>query len=144
MNMSIEFSNCEALPEVEMAFMNTVHCEELKLVSGLVDLLEQQGAHDDIATRLSAWVAHTHAHFEREEKLMNEYRFPPCPIHKMEHEQALESLLAAQKNWLDSGQVAPLLNYIKHDWRQWLQQHIMTMDRVTAHFFSRMGVEVQL
>lgn len=142
--MNDNFSNCEALPQIEMEFMNIVHCEELQLVSKLVGLIEAQAQADDITQKLDDWLAHTREHFEREERLMNEYRFPPYPIHKMEHEQAIDALTAAQKNWLDSRDSDALLNYIRQEWRNWLQQHIMTMDTVTAHFFKQMGVEVQL
>lgn len=114
------------------------------MVGQLLAQLETQAPMDDIDQSLNAWLAHTREHFEREEKLMDEYRFPPYPIHKMEHEQALDSLLSAQQNWLDTRDSDALLSYIKHDWRSWLQQHIMTLDRVTAHFFSQMGVEVEL
>lgn len=142
--MNNEFSNCEALPQVEMEFMNTVHCEELQLVAQLVAQLESQASAQDIDQSLNDWLVHTHEHFEREERLMEEYRFPPYPIHKMEHEKALDSLLSVQKIWLDTRDSGALLDYIKRDWRNWLQQHIMTLDRVTAHFFSQMGAQVEL
>lgn len=142
--MNNDFLNCETLPQVEMEFMNTVHCEELQLVGQLLTQLEAQVPVEDIDQSLNDWLVHTHEHFDREERLMDEYRFPPYPIHKMEHEQALETLLSVQKDWLDTRDADTLLNYIKQDWRNWLQQHITTMDRVTAHFFSRIGVEVEL
>ncbi len=142
--MNNNFSNCEALPQIEMEFMNIVHCEELQLVGQLAAQLEAQAQADEIDQSLANWLLHTREHFEREEQLMDEYRFPPYPIHKMEHEQALDTLLSAQQNWLDTRDADALLSYIKQDWRNWLQQHIMTLDRVTAHFFKQMGVEVQL
>ncbi len=142
--MNTDFSNCDALPQIEMEFMNTVHCEELQLVASLVTSLEQGDEHADIDAILSAWLEHTREHFEREERLMDEYRFPPYPVHLSEHQMALESLLSAQKNWLDTRDSDAMLAYITQDWRNWLQQHIMTMDRVTAHFFKRMGVVVEL
>jgi len=142
--MNTQFKNCDALPQIEMEFMNIVHCEELHLVGQLAEMLENSVPESEIDEALANWVAHTREHFEREEVLMHEYRFPPYPIHKREHEQALQSLLDVQLNWMDNHDAAALLSYIKQDWRNWLQQHILSMDRVTAHFFKQMGVEVRL
>jgi len=136
--------NWEVLPQIEMEFMNIVHSEELQLVGQLVALLENGTSDREVEEALANWVAHTREHFEREEVLMHEYRFPPYPVHKMEHEQALQSLLSAQLDWMESHDAQALLSYIKQDWRNWLQQHILSMDRVTAHFFKQMGVEVRL
>jgi len=142
--MNTQSESWEALPQIEMEFMNIVHSEELHLVGQLADLLESSALDSEINDALENWVAHTREHFEREEVLMHEYRFPPYPVHKREHEQALQSLLDAQLNWIESHNAEALLIYIKQDWRNWLQQHILSMDRVTAHFFKQMGVEVRL
>jgi len=142
--MNTQMDNWEVLPQIEMEFMNIVHSEELQLVGQLVALLENGTSDREVEEALANWVAHTREHFEREEVLMHEYRFPPYPVHKMEHEQALQSLLSAQLDWMESHDAQALLSYIKQDWRNWLQQHILSMDRVTAHFFKQMGVEVRL
>ena len=142
--MNTQMDNWGVLPQIEMEFMNIVHSEELQLVGQLVALLENGTSDREVEEALANWVAHTREHFEREEVLMHEYRFPPYPVHKMEHEQALQSLLSAQLDWMESHDAQALLSYIKQDWRNWLQQHILSMDRVTAHFFKQMGVEVRL
>ncbi len=144
MNTKTEFNDCNALPEVAMPFMNTVHCEELTLVAGLLAKVKAQAPTEEIDAVLAEWVTHTEEHFAREERLMEEYRFPPFPIHQSEHMQALDSLRSAQKNWQDSREADALANYIEVDWREWLQQHVGTLDLVTANFLSQFGIEVDL
>ena len=138
------FDDCTVLPQVAMPFMNDVHCEELALVARLLTQLQDHAPIEDINSLLIEWLAHTEVHFAREERLMEEYRFPPYPIHKMEHQKALESLKSSQQLWLDSHNYAALERYIKQEWRVWLQQHISTMDTVTANFFSQFDIQVDL
>jgi len=135
---------CKALPQVALDFMNTVHCEEVLLVQCLLQALESNLENAKIDSLLNEWVAHTVAHFAREERLMEEYRFPPFGIHQHEHELAMEALLGAQSNWLTIRDGSALEAYIEHDWRTWLNQHISTMDMVTARFLAQFDIQVDL
>ncbi len=133
----------EALPSVAMPFMNTVHNAELALVSRLRASLENAAAPDIIDAQIAAWVEHTKAHFAREERLMQEYNFFATPCHQGEHETALLQLLGVQQQWLRERDTAMLQDYIQY-WREWLQQHIGSMDFVTAQFLSQLNVQVEL
>ena len=138
------FSDCRALPEVAMPFMNTVHCEELTLVARLLSQLEATAPPEKIDALMNEWLAHTEAHFAREERLMDSYRFPPYPIHQMEHQRALDELNAAHQAWLSSRGNQALQDYIQSTWRPWLQQHVATLDKVAAQFLSQFDIEVTL
>ena len=83
-------------------------------------------------------------HCAREERVMQESRCPPFPVHQGEHVRALELLHAAQANWRENEDFQALETYIRQEWGTWLTQHIATMDRVTAHYLSRFGIEVDL
>jgi hemerythrin len=133
----------DALPNVAMPFMNTVHSEELALVSRLLTDLETAAAPAAIDAQVAAWVEHTKAHFAREERLMQQYDFFATPCHQGEHETALLQLLGVQQQWLRERDTAMLQDYIQY-WREWLQQHISSMDFVTANFLSQLNVEVEL
>ncbi len=132
-----------ALPNVAMPFMNTVHSDELAQVSRLLADLENAAAPASIDAQLAAWVEHTKAHFAREERLMQEYEFFATPCHQGEHETALLQLLGVQQQWLRERDTAMLQDYIQY-WREWLQQHIGMMDFVTAQFLSQLNVQVEL
>lgn len=137
------FADYPALPEVAMPFMNTVHQAELALVTDLLAQVENHAAPDTIDKLLAEWVEHTRAHFAREERLMTEYNFFATPCHQGEHERALLELLGVQQQWLRERDYTLLPAYIRH-WREWLQQHISTMDFVTAQFLSQLNIEVEL
>ncbi len=142
--MQNENDPCKALPQVALDFMNTVHCEEVLLVQSLLRALEFNHENAEIDSLLNDWVEHTVAHFAREERLMEEYRFPPFGIHQHEHELAMEALLNAQSSWLAARDSEVLAAYIEHDWHDWLTQHISTMDRVTARFLAQFDIQVNL
>lgn len=137
------FADYAELPQVAMPFMNTVHQDELKLVSGLLMQVESTAAPEAIDKLMAAWVEHTRTHFAREERLMQEYNFFATPCHQGEHEQALMQLLSVQQQWLRERDYNLLLEYI-HFWREWLQQHISSMDFVTAQFLNQFKITVEL
>ncbi len=135
---------CDELPQVALDFMNTVHCEEVLLTQRIQQALDSGQEYAQIDALMSEWVEHTVRHFAREERLMEEYKFPPFPLHMSEHVFALEDLRTAESNWLDTRDAKALSDYISHNWRGWLDEHISTMDTVTARFLSRFDIQVDL
>ena len=91
MKMKNKLEICQQLPQVALDFMNTVHCEELLLTQTLLQALAAVQGKARIDALLDEWVEHSVAHFAREERLMEEYRFPPFMIHQGEHKQALKT-----------------------------------------------------
>jgi hemerythrin len=81
-------------------------------------------------------VEHTRAHFEGENRLMETHAFPPYPVHKAEHEKLLASIETLQDDWLRDRALMQLANFIFGEWRAWFDQHVKSMDRVTADFLS--------
>lgn len=135
---ALDFSSAN-LPQVALEFMNSVHDEELALVHDLLEQLEANANDAQISIQLSAWIAHTQAHFERENFLMQTYHFFAYPLHSSEHVQALQQLKTVQAAWEASANREALSAYIQ-TWRNWLQQHISTMDFVTAQFLSQFPI----
>lgn len=139
---TIGAAHSSALPEVALPFMNTIHREEMLLVKKLLIQLSQQATPKIIDRHLQAWVEHTEAHFAEEERLMAEHDFFAYPAHQTEHEQVLQELRTIQQQWLGSRNYAALQSYIGN-WRAWLEQHISSMDFVTAHFLSQFELEAE-
>lgn len=129
------------IPQVALESMNDTHREEVELVNQLGALLEQglEGNADNAAItgKLHEWVEHTRAHFERENRLMQEHGFPAFPVHSGEHSQMLAIIEDLQRNWLDNGNIETLANFIFHDWARWFELHVNSMDKVTAQFLSQ-------
>ncbi len=128
------------IPAIAVASMNDTHHEEVALVNALGLLLKQarEGNVDEaaITAALDEWIAHTEAHFARENGLMQEYGFPPYAVHAQEHESALEGLHKIQQQWKGSHAVEELASFVFDSWPQWFQMHVNSMDNVTAQFLS--------
>ncbi len=143
MTVTNTLPECSQLPEVALPFMNQVHCEELTLVRTLLQALQDEAAPEVIDQHMQHWLEHTTAHFAREERLMAEYNFFAYPMHQSEHEQVLQELNVQQQRWLEHRNYAALSSYILN-WRSWLEQHISSMDFVTAQFLSQFDIKVEL
>jgi len=139
-----KIDHCAAIPQVALEFMNTVHCEEVLLTQTLLQALDMSDTAETIDALIEQWLAHTLTHFAREERLMEEYRFPPRVIHQQEHQRALEALRAAKQHWHSARDPIALKRYVEHNWRSWLHQHISTMDRVTANYLEQFDIQVDL
>jgi hemerythrin len=121
--------------------MNETHREEVELVQHLADLLVKGIAGDldeaAITAQTQAWIEHTREHFARENRLMEQYGFPAYPVHKGEHEQVLSLLEELQQGWLQQRSPYPLAEFLCNDWPDWFDNHVKTMDQVTAAFLQR-------
>ena len=130
----------EDIPGIAVGSMNDTHHEEVALVNALgALLLEARNGNpnlDAIGQALDAWISHTETHFERENRLMQEYGFPPFPVHAQEHASALDNLHRIQTSWRDSQSLDELGSYVFNTWPQWFQMHVNSMDNVTAQFLS--------
>ena len=131
--------NPSDIPEVAMPFMQQTHLEEVAMLNELYDLFEraEQGEQVlELADKIELLFEHTHAHFAREEEKMQALNFPPYPIHKQAHDQFLQDFTAVIVHWRESGDVAPVSGFLRQVTPVWMQQHIATMDFVTANFFA--------
>jgi hemerythrin len=88
-----------------------------------------------IDVKLDALIHHTTEHFERENRNMLIIGFRPYPVHKEEHDIALAGMQAVFDQWKSSRNLSTLRQYLE-DLSAWLQQHIATMDKITAHFLK--------
>jgi hemerythrin len=137
--------DCSTIPQVALDFMNTVHCEELTLVQSISGLIGAKSPDNSkISELLEQWVTHTEQHFERENRYMQEYRFPAYPVHANEHDAALEQIRQVQQQWNQQQDIESLKQYIQNDWPAWFNNHISTMDFITAQFLSQFDFEVEL
>lgn len=128
--------NPSDIPEVSIPFMQKTHLEEVEMLNELYALFEQDQSSPELGEKIEALVVHTHAHFTREEEKMLELNFPAYPMHKQAHDEYLDEFDALVADWRSSGDLAPVALFLQHSTPTWLQQHISTMDFVTANFFA--------
>ncbi len=130
-----------SIPQVAVDFMNEVHLEEVEMINELHELLEKYlvGTEGEalVTTALHAVVAHTQAHFAREEAFMREGNFPPYAVHKAAHDDFLERFQKVTEGWESDKNSEGLNQFLTDQLPEWLERHISTMDFVTARFLSR-------
>jgi len=125
------------IPVIAVDSMNRTHREEVEQINALGALLDTDPLdRDAIGQALDQWVAHTEAHFARENRLMEEHGFPPYPVHAQEHATVLAEIHALQRQWHQDGDPAPLRAYLFERWPQWFMMHVNSMDNITAQFLA--------
>ncbi len=134
------------IPRVDAPFMNRVHDEEAEMLERLRLQLQavEQGS-DPVASLdplVDELLSHMIEHFEREERLMLQIGFPPYPMHKSAHDEMLETTRGVVEAWKKQPDTALLERFFLQQLPQWLEQHISTMDFVTARFFVSSGIDL--
>ncbi|BDG03085.1 hemerythrin family protein [Anaeromyxobacter oryzae] len=127
------------IPELPLAFMNSDHAEEVRLLEDLgvaLDAHRKGGAAQPVLERLALLAVHTREHFLREEQVMRETAFPAYPIHKAEHDRVLAEMDQEARRFREGGDPARLWSYLFEVVPAWFVQHIRTMDHMTARFVA--------
>lgn len=132
------------IPAVALDEMNDVHYEELGIINELYELVKSaiadKSVYPEIDKKLEELHTHTRAHFANEERLMREYNFPPYPIHKYNHDQFLAQMKGRVADWQKFRDINQLKQFLEQDLVDWLNNHISTLDMVTAMFLNeKMG-----
>lgn len=123
----------EQLPMVAMASMNDTHLQDIILFNRLSQVIAQRNS-EAISRVLQELLEHTIEHFSGEEKMMIEKNFPPYPMHKGEHENALNQMRHEIEIWESTHNFDRIAHYADVLLPQWLIQHVSTLDTVTAQF----------
>jgi hemerythrin len=134
------FIDKSEIPIVALDEMNDVHFEEVEIINQLDEIIHSTINRDEkielINNKLQELQTHTVAHFANEERLMRKYGFPPYPIHKYNHDQLLVELAGIVRNWENDKDIAVLKTYLEAGLKEWLANHIATLDTVTAMFLK--------
>jgi hemerythrin len=124
------------MPMVAVPSMNDTHLEDIIMINRMLDLIEQD-ERDAITDLLERFMEHTKVHFSTEEAMMLEAGFPPYPMHKNEHDNALNQLHDVKTYWEKTADIDSLHHYFDTVLPEWFMQHVGTMDTVTAQFLSK-------
>jgi len=141
--------DAKTIPQVALDFMNKTHSEEVELVQNLGEALTSFSHHttpsqqetDAITRQLTDWLAHTEAHFARENQLMQDTGFPAYEIHASEHNMALNKMKTVIQRWQEEQDINALEDYIFSSWPNWFDAHVNSMDMVTAQFATMTGYD---
>jgi len=129
-------------PRVDIDFMNNTHFDELILVQKLGQLIsayqENEASNEDdtkqITQAFENWIEHSHSHFYRENALMQEVEFPMYYAHSAEHEYILAEMVEVFTSWKDTHDIEAAADYVFFAWPTWFNNHVKTMDLMTAQF----------
>jgi len=121
------------LPMVAYGEMNDIHLEEVILLNELEKLIDAQD-YEGTLTKLEALLTHTREHFERENKNMQKYSFPAYDMHKSEHDRVIRELDYNILEFRNRKNFEAIQAYICEETPAWLNQHIASMDTITAQF----------
>lgn len=141
--------NAGTIPHVALDFMNKTHFEEIELVEKLGEAITEYQQSDEItadeirslSNLLDAWLVHTKAHFDRENELMLDIQFPMVSVHSGEHDRVLEEMDSIIKSWLSNHDIDALADYVFSSWPEWFDNHVNSMDMITAHFAVMNGYD---
>ena len=128
------------IPQVSQAFMNNTHSEEVDIINALFEEIlhyeKNKDNIDKIDSMYQEWIDHTVEHFTTEEVEMLEAQFPPFPMHKQAHDDALKQMNEVFDAWKESRDIKILKMYFIEVVPQWLMAHISTMDAMTAQYIG--------
>jgi hemerythrin len=123
-------------PQVALDFMNRDHAEFIAIRGKLLDLLKQKTPASEVDAVLDQLLEHTRHHFAEEERHMQEAKFPPYPMHKMEHDQVLNDMQKLVTQWHQHRDAAALQHYLENALADWFVHHVGMMDFVTARYIT--------
>lgn len=114
--------------------MDADHAKLAELFNALGRAVKNRKDIDVCVSLLDDIVRHTKTHFEHEDQLMAERRYPKAEQHRAEHSVLLRQALAyrAKVTGGAAGTYIPLI-YFPEDW---LTRHIRTADRLLADFLA--------
>jgi len=105
--------------------MDDVHREFVELVDALLSVPEA-----DLPEVLAAFADHAQAHFDQENRLMDEMDLPLVECHKDEHAKVLASVLEVQR--LNTAGDARVVRELALALKEWFPSHADQMDSALA------------
>lgn len=128
------------LPQLPVAFMNADHAHAVEQWQDMrAALTEYPENPERLFASCEAFLAHNRAHFAREEEAMRASRFPPYPVHKEEHERVLRWLEQLLGRMAARAPKNEIVDEIEKAIPEWLVQHVLSMDTVTAGWLAARG-----
>jgi hemerythrin len=119
------------------AGLDSEHRELAQLFNRLRDALEASAGKAACAGLLDDIIEHSKTHFELEQRLMAQQRYPMAEQHTAEHAMLLQQALDYRENFdLDS---AAARSRLKQFPEVWLAYHILFSDKALAVFLARSG-----
>ncbi len=118
--------------------IDTQHKELVRMVNELHRAMKMRLGIQKSGAILNSLAEYTVFHFEYEEKLFKEHKYPEYKAHKKNHEDLVKTVLKFQKDFL-SGEAALTVDLMKF-LTDWLKNHIMKTDMKYVPFLKKKGL----
>ena len=120
--------------ELGIALMDETHREFVEFCNVLV-----AAEPENFLKQFDAFIAHTAAHFEQENRWMEAVNFPAC--HREEHDRVLEVIRDVRQR-LEKGD-AFLGKRLLEELPPWFDNHVDTMDAALAFYLKEIGFNTE-
>lgn len=123
---------------VNIPSIDTQHQKWIGMINDLYDAMRSGKGKEVVGKILEEMVQYTQTHFAAEERLMRQYGYPEYEQHKLAHDRFVEKVKDLQARNA-AGQIA-LSAEVFTSLKDWLVNHIQTVDRRYAPFLTAKGV----
>lgn len=114
------------------------HQRWIELINDLHDAMQQGKGGEAVNRTLVSILDYTHVHFRHEECLLLQHSYPGYTQHKQLHDGFINKINDLQ-NRLQKGDILLSMELMK-SLRDWLINHIQSVDRQYAPFLKQKGV----
>ncbi|MEJ2464633.1 MAG: hemerythrin domain-containing protein [Candidatus Thiodiazotropha sp.] len=111
---------------LDMQQMDDTHREFVDLLNRL-----DSATKDEFISLFPTLIEHTRAHFDAEQRLMEESRFPATGEHRSDHQRVMGDLTRFGER-VAAGSTAMGRAYVREQLPQWFEIHVQTMDSALA------------
>ena len=116
------------------AVIDAEHKELIAAINGLLEACAQGKGRQTLATTTKFLYDYTAKHFDHEEKLQRESRFPDYLSHKRSHDDFKKTVLELSKEIERDGATISMVGKVNSNVGAWLMNHIKVQDvKVAAH-----------
>ncbi len=126
----------KSLPEVSYEGMNNVHRNEIQILNQLYDALKTNEPEEKINKLLKNFEEDLEKHFSYEEDLMRRTGFFAYECHFEEHNRVRKEVKEFINRWKKNKNNKLLAEYLEETFKNWIVEHVLTMDTVTAQWIS--------
>lgn len=126
---------------VKVVKIDDQHKKLIGIINELYEVLSIEGSKKEaINNVIEELLDYTRYHFSAEEELMKKFSYPHYPQHKPEHDNFVMKVAGFQDEYRQ-GRILVLNFEVIRFLRDWLFNHILTVDKQYSSFFNQQGVE---